>query len=148
MGSLPVVTPTEWVWSCETSHGGRLSRSAREASRRDRGGGDPTAYTETCLRWIAGSEEPVVAGGVYRDQKPNDPDHCHTLTPILSQGKGRGASDVRQVRAGWRVRWGRVSRPGARESVDEDPEVEWEVVVRSRVLASVLSSVVVGGFVS
>ena len=138
-----------------------LSRSADEASRRIGGGnGDGGAYRDM-PEMEGGQQDPAVAGEVYQDRGGSNSLTISTIPrrPLhsdrtVSEAKEKGKLDVKQPKGGWRAQWNRVlSVPAFKSPLTKilSPVVtraQWEVVVRSGILALVISSVVVAVFVA
>ena len=115
-----------------------LTRSAREASRRN--GGDWGAYRDT-PEMANGAQTLSVVGEAHRGS-------------TLSTAKEKGKLDAKQVKRDWRVRWKQVmSVPAFKSPLTKilSPVVtraQWEVVVRSGFLAFVISLVIMAIFVA
>ncbi|KAF9645755.1 hypothetical protein BDM02DRAFT_417328 [Thelephora ganbajun] len=132
-----------------------LSRSANEASRRNGGGGGSGGTYLDTPKAEDGQQRFTVAGGVYPDRGLDDLTVSTTPRPLpnshhtVSKAKEKGKFDVKQTKESWRVRWKRVlSVPAFRSPLTKilNPVVtraQWEVVVRSGILAFVISFVIV-----
>ena len=130
-----------------------MSRSAREASRRNGGGDGVGGPYRDVSETGGGQQRPTFAGEVHQTR--------NTLpigtTPRSSshpQVKEKGKLDVKRPKEGWRTRWKRVlSVPAFKSPLTKilSPVVtraQWEVVVRSGLLAFIISSVIVGVLVA
>jgi hypothetical protein len=109
-----------------------LSRSAEEASKRN---GD--AYRD---------DIPTTEVGQLRSTRSNS----IAINNTTSKEKGKERLDVKREKEGWRTRWNRVlSVPAFKSPLTKilSPVVtraQWEIVVRSGILAFLISCVVVG----
>ena len=129
-----------------------LSRSAGETSRRN-GGGDGVggSYRDT-PEMEGGQLKFAAAGEIYQDRGLDSfsigtvPRPHHTS----SKAKEKEKFDVKQAKEGWRSRWKRVlSVPAFKSPLTKilSPVVtraQWEVVVRSGILAFIISAIIVG----
>ena len=130
-----------------------LSRSAGEASRRN-GGGDGVGgpYRDVPER----QQTFAFAEGQGRNSLTINPSPRSLSQPhhTAPKGKEKGKLEVKQPKEGWRSRWkGVLSVPAFKSPLTKilSPVVtraQWEVVVRSGVLAFVISSVILGFLVA
>ena len=117
-----------------------LSRSAGEASRRNGGGnGNGGPYRDVSETGGDGRQRTTSTAPL----PPSNLDHT------VSKAKGKEKLQVEQVKEGWRARWKRVlSVPAFKSPLTKilSPVVtraQWEIVVRSGLLAFVISAIVV-----
>ena len=119
-----------------------LSRSVEEASKRN---GD--AYRDDIPTTEVGQLRSTRLNSIAISNTPLPPPQSHRST---SKEKGKEKLDVKREKEGWRTRWNRVlSVPAFRSPLTKilSPVVtraQWEIVVRSGILAFLISSVVVG----
>ena len=129
-----------------------LSRSAGEVSTRN-GGGDGVGGPYRDMPEMEGSQQKLAfarnSNTIDTTPRSSSQPH-HTVSKVKEKGK----LDVKQPKGGWRTRWKRVlSVPAFKSPLTKilSPVVtraQWEVVVRSGILAFIISSVVVGVLVA
>jgi hypothetical protein len=138
-----------------------LSRSVEEASRRNGGGdGNGGAYRDDAPATEGGQQRFAVAGEVYEDRGLSTVAISSTALPpsqahhTTSRAKEKGKLDVKQEDEGWRVRRKRMlgvpafASPLTKILSPVVTRAQWEIVIRSGILAFVISSVVLGVLVA
>jgi len=134
-----------------------LSRSANETSRQNGGqGGDGVVTYRDAPETGDGERKPTVTEGAglngpAASTASQSLPQSHNTLPIA---KEKGKLDIKQAQGGWRVRWKRaLSVPAFKSPLTKvlSPVVtraQWEVVIRSGILAFAISCVVVAVLVA
>ena len=137
-----------------------MSRSAVEMSRRNGGGDGEGGPYRDISETGDGRQRSLSAGELSQDRASNGltintvPRSQSNSHQTASKAKEKGKLDVKQTKEGWRARWKRVlSVPAFRSPLTKilSPVVtraQWEVVVRSGIVAFVISVIVLAVFVA